>query len=50
MRVEYIPKEPKLPNEDDQAIVERVKQRRGDKGLIQLDRALLHAPPVADGW
>jgi hypothetical protein len=31
-------------------IEERVRARRGEKGLIALDRTLLHAPPVADGW
>ena len=29
---------------------ERIKERRGPKGLIALDRTLLHSPPVADGW
>jgi len=32
------------------AIVDRVKARRGPRGLIPLDRALLHAPMIADGW
>lgn len=49
MRLPYIPADPQLPSPADQAIVERVKQRRGG-ALIGLDRALLHAPPVADGW
>lgn len=49
MRLPYVPEDPKLLNPDDQAVVERVKERRGGK-LIALDRALLHAPPVADGW
>lgn len=48
MRLPYVPEDPKLQNPDDQAVVERVKERRGGK-LIALDRALLHAPPVADG-
>jgi alkylhydroperoxidase family enzyme len=34
---------------EDQEVVERVKARRGGK-LIALDKTLLHAPPVADGW
>ena len=50
MRLPYIPDPPNFTNKDDQAIVERVRQRRGDKGLIALDRTLLHAPPIADGW
>jgi hypothetical protein len=50
MRLPYIEKDTKFANAEDQAIVERVRQRRGSAGLIELDRALLHAPPVADGW
>jgi len=50
MRLQYIPDPPNFINTDDQAVVERVLQRRGEKGLIALDRTLLHAPPVADGW
>ncbi|KAF2681577.1 4-carboxymuconolactone decarboxylase-like protein [Lentithecium fluviatile CBS 122367] len=50
MRLPYIPKDPSFPDAEDQAIVSRVKQRRGSRGLIELDRALLHAPPIADGW
>lgn len=50
MRLDYIPDPPNFTDFDDQAVVERVKQRRGEKGLIALDKTLLHAPPVADGW
>jgi len=39
-----------MASSTDQAVVERVKARRGERGLIPLDRALLHSPPVADGW
>ena len=49
MRLQYISDNPQMPNAEDQAVVERVKERRGGK-LIELDKALLHAPPVADGW
>ncbi|KAK3673427.1 hypothetical protein LTR78_006661 [Recurvomyces mirabilis] len=49
MRLPYIPDDPQLPSAVDQAIVERVKERRGGK-LLELDKALLHAPPIADGW
>lgn len=49
MRLPYIDDDPTMDNEADQAIVTRVKERRGGK-LIALDKALLHAPPVADGW
>jgi alkylhydroperoxidase family enzyme len=38
-----------MSNDEDQAIVTSVKERRGGK-LIELDKALLHAPPIAGGW
>jgi hypothetical protein len=44
MRLNYIPDPPNFTDPSDQAVVERVKQRRGDKGLIALDKTLLHAP------
>ncbi|ORY19595.1 4-carboxymuconolactone decarboxylase-like protein [Clohesyomyces aquaticus] len=50
MRLPYIPNPPTPENEEDRAIVQRVKQRRGEAGLLELDLALLHSPPVADGW
>ncbi|CBX96755.1 hypothetical protein IAQ61_005382 [Plenodomus lingam] len=50
MRLDYIPDPPNFKSPEDQAVVERVLQRRGEKGLIALDRTLLHTPPVADGW
>ncbi|PPJ56412.1 hypothetical protein CBER1_00744 [Cercospora berteroae] len=49
MRLPYVDDDPKMDTPEDQAVVERVKARRGGK-LIPLDKALLHAPPVADGW
>ena len=49
MRLQYVPDDPQLDSAEDQAIVARVKERRGGQ-LIALDKALLHAPPVADGW
>lgn len=49
MRLPYVDDDPKMDNAEDQAVVDRVKERRGGK-LIALDKALLHAPPVADGW
>jgi len=49
MRLPYIPDDPQMSNAEDEAIVQRVKERRGGK-LIPLDKALLHAPQVADGW
>jgi hypothetical protein len=50
MRLPYVPNPPNFESEEDRATVERVKQRRGERGLIPLDLSLLHSPPVADGW
>ena len=49
MRLSYIDDDPQMPTKEDQVIVERIKERRGGT-LLALDKALLHAPPVADGW
>jgi len=49
MRLPYIPDDPEMATEEDAAIVQRVKARRGGK-LIALDKTLLHAPAVANGW
>ena len=49
MRLPYIPDDPQMSDPADQAVVDRVKERRGGK-LIPLDKSLLHAPPIADGW
>lgn len=50
MRLDYVPNPPQFENEEDKAVVERVKERRGERGLQPLDLTLLHSPPVADGW
>jgi hypothetical protein len=50
LRLDYVDNPPQSETDEDQAIVERVKQRRGDAGLLELDLSLLHAPAVADGW
>ncbi|USP81887.1 hypothetical protein yc1106_09161 [Curvularia clavata] len=50
MRLPYVPDPPNFTSEDDKAVEQRVRERRGKKGLIALDRTLLHSPPVADGW
>ncbi|KAJ7287635.1 beta-ketoadipate enol-lactone hydrolase [Mycena rebaudengoi] len=31
-------------------IADRIRERRGERGLTPLDGALLHVPPVAEGW
>ena len=50
MRIPYVQNPPPTPTPEIEAIVDRVKARRGAKGLIPLDLALLHAPMIADGW
>jgi hypothetical protein len=50
MRLPYVPDPPAVSSEKEQAIVDRVRTRRGERGLTLLDRALLHSPPVTDGW
>ncbi|KAB2576396.1 4-carboxymuconolactone decarboxylase [Lasiodiplodia theobromae] len=50
MRLPYVPNPPQFQSEADQAIVRRVQERRAEQGLQELDLALLHSPPVADGW
>jgi hypothetical protein len=50
MRIPYVPDPPPTTSDADAAIVSRIRARRGARGLIPLDRALLHSPPVADGW
>ncbi|KAI0738599.1 AhpD-like protein [Daedaleopsis nitida] len=57
MRLPYVPAEPPAvasPTNPDQAataaIYARIAERRQPRPLIPLDRALLHSPPVADGW
>jgi alkylhydroperoxidase family enzyme len=50
MRLPYVPDPPQNLTPEEEQIVQRVRARRGARGLIPLDRTLLHAPPVADGW
>lgn len=49
MRLPYTDNPPHFDNDEDNAVVERVKARRGKMGLIPLDTTLLHAPKIADG-
>ena len=49
MRLNYVPNPPTDLSPDDQAVLERVKARRGAGGLLPLDLALLHSPAVTDG-
>ncbi|KIY46668.1 alpha/beta-hydrolase [Fistulina hepatica ATCC 64428] len=40
----------RYPEPGASAIGDAIRQRRGDRGLTPLDGALLHVPPVAEGW
>ncbi|KAF2803383.1 uncharacterized protein BDZ99DRAFT_512158 [Mytilinidion resinicola] len=48
MRLPYAPKTPPSPSLE--PIYSRIAARRAPRPLIPLDLALLHSPPVADGW
>ena len=50
MRIPYVPNPPPTSTPDEAAIVSRVQARRAPRPLQPLDLALLHSPPVADGW
>ncbi|KAI1204958.1 AhpD-like protein [Annulohypoxylon truncatum] len=50
MRLPYTPNPPVPTTDEDAAIVSRMAARRAPRPLQPLDLALLHAPPVADGW
>ena len=50
MRLHYVENPPRNLKPEDQAVVDRILVRRGERGLIPLDLALLHSPPIADGW
>ncbi|KAK8170535.1 4-carboxymuconolactone decarboxylase-like protein [Phyllosticta citribraziliensis] len=50
MRLPYVSNPPEFESPADQAVLHRVQERRGERGLLKLDLALLHSPPVADGW
>ncbi|KAI0875471.1 AhpD-like protein [Hypoxylon argillaceum] len=50
MRIPYVPNPPPTATPDEAAIVSRIAARRSPRPLQALDLALLHSPPVADGW
>lgn len=50
MRLPYVPNPPENLSAPEEEVVQRILARRGSRGLIPLDRTLLHSPPVADGW
>ena len=50
MKLPYAPKEPADPTPENEAIYERIKERRKPRPLIPLDLAMLHNPHIADGF
>lgn len=50
MRLPYVADPPPTTSPEEAAIVERIQARRAPRPLTSLDLALLHSPPVADGW
>jgi len=50
MRIPYAPTEPADPTPENQAIYDRIRERRKPRPLIPLDLALLHNPQIADGF
>jgi len=48
MRLPYAPNTPPSPSLE--PLYSRIAARRAPRPLIPLDLALLHSPPVADGW
>jgi alkylhydroperoxidase family enzyme len=50
MRLPYVSENVEPENPAEAAIVQRVKSRRVKTGLLELDLALFHALPLADGW
>lgn len=50
MRLPYTPREPSPTDEETVQIYQQISARRLPRPLVPLDLALLHAPPVADGY
>jgi alkylhydroperoxidase family enzyme len=50
MRIPYVSNPPPTKTPEEAAIVARVQARRAPRPLQPLDLALLHSPPIADGW
>ncbi|RAH75782.1 hypothetical protein BO86DRAFT_460332 [Aspergillus japonicus CBS 114.51] len=50
MRLTYLSEDLTTLSPEDEAICERIRARRGPIGLLGIDRTLLHAPKIADGW
>lgn len=40
----------RFPSPGSCPIADRIRERRGTRGLTPLDETLLHVPPIANGW
>lgn len=50
MRIPYVANPPPTPTAEETSILARITARRHPRPLQPLDLALLHSPPLADGW
>jgi alkylhydroperoxidase family enzyme len=50
MRLPYVLDPPQTSSPDEEAIVNAIRARRGARGLIALDRTMLHTPQIAAGF
>ena len=50
MHLPYLPEDPKFETAEENAVVDRIRQRRAPKPLWDLDRTLLHSPVFADAF
>lgn len=50
MRIPYVADPPSTSGPEEAEILSSIQTRRGEGGMLALDRALLHSYPVANGW
>lgn len=50
MRIPYVADPPSTSCPEEAKILSSIQARRGEGGMLALDRALLHSYPVANGW
>lgn len=50
MHLSYLPENPQFETVEENAVVDRIRQRRAPDGLWTLDRTVLHSPVFADAF
>ncbi|KUL88551.1 hypothetical protein ZTR_05421 [Talaromyces verruculosus] len=50
MPIPYVPDPPSTSYPEEARILSNIQARRGERGMVALDRALLRSYPVANGW